>query len=296
MPCSSSSRSSATSNDPHPRWAILGGLSIGYLLTTKEISFIVLFVFALFLGVAIALRVAPLLLAVGATAVVSFFITSRLLHAFGAPALPGIPWDQPTGPQIQHFIIQLIEHPVVIAGIAITMLSVVVAAWMLDQRRRRDRGWVDGVLGDAPSEIDRCGAARTVERASRALDRSSSGRSPSSRSSTRPSSPTWLGSPAAHSARSATGSASRAFNAGKNPGSIICCFCHNTNSWRCLFFRWHRSRIVWRLCNAWRYRIPLGPRTFVRGFLLVLDTRHARRSSRGLARRCHGTSSTSRCP
>ncbi|MGA7669959.1 MAG: TIGR03663 family protein, partial [Nitrolancea sp.] len=27
--------------------------------------------------------------------------------------------------------------------------------------------------------------------------------------------------------------------------------------------------IVWRLFNAWRYRIPLSPRTFARGFLLV---------------------------
>ncbi len=135
---------------PQPRWAIVGGLSIGYLLTTKEISFIVLFVFAIFLGVAIALRVAPFLLAVGASAVVSFFIASKVLHSLGAPALPGIPWDQPSGPQIQHFIIQLIEHPVVIAGIAILILSVVVAAWLLDRRRPTDRNWVDGVLGDAP--------------------------------------------------------------------------------------------------------------------------------------------------
>ncbi len=135
---------------PDPRWAILAGLSTAYLLTTKEVSFIVLFVFVTFLGVAVALRVAPFLLAIGATAVVTFLFTAKILHVLGAPPLPGIPWDQPTGPQIQHFAIKLITHPVVVAAIIIALLSVVVAVLILNRRRPKDRGWVDGILGDAP--------------------------------------------------------------------------------------------------------------------------------------------------
>lgn len=136
---------------PSPRWAIFGGLSIGYLLTTKEVSFIVLFVFVIFLGVAIALRVAPSLLAVGAAAVVAFLLMTKLLHSLGVQPLPGIPWSQPTGRQIEHFIVQLIEHPIVISGIGILLLALVVSLWLIDRRRPKDLGWVDGVLGDAPA-------------------------------------------------------------------------------------------------------------------------------------------------
>ena len=135
---------------PEPRWAILGGLAIGYLLTTKEVSFIVLFVFVMFLGVAISVRVAPFLLAVAATAAVTFLLTSKMLHVLGAPPLPGIPWSQPTFPQIEHFVVQLIKHPVIIAGGGITILTVIVALWLLDRRRPKELGWVDGILGDAP--------------------------------------------------------------------------------------------------------------------------------------------------
>ncbi len=135
---------------PAPRWAIMGGLSTAYLLTTKEVSFIVLFVFATFLGVAIALRVAPFLLAIAGTAGVTFLLTSRVLHMLGAPPLPGIPWDQPTGQQIQHFAIKLITHPVVVAAIGILLLTIVVALWILNYRRPKDTGWIDGILGDAP--------------------------------------------------------------------------------------------------------------------------------------------------
>ncbi len=135
---------------PEPRWAIIGGLAIGYLLTTKEVSFIVLFVFVIILGVAISLRVAPFLLAVAAAAAVTFLLTSKMLHALGAPPLPGIPWSQPTFQQIEHFVVQLVKHPVIIAGGGITILTVVVALWLLNRRRPKELGWVDGILGDAP--------------------------------------------------------------------------------------------------------------------------------------------------
>lgn len=55
---------------PQARWAILGGGAIGFLLCTKEVSFIVLFLFGSFLAVALAYRVTPALFAVAAGALV----------------------------------------------------------------------------------------------------------------------------------------------------------------------------------------------------------------------------------
>ncbi len=253
--------------NPQPRWAVLGGLSIGYLLTTKEISFIVLFVFAMFLGVAIALRVAPFLLAVGASAALSFFIASKLMHALGAPALPGIPWDQPTGPQIQHFIIQLIEHPVIIAGIAIAILSIVVSAWILDRRRPKDRTWVDGIFEDAPvgsttaalhellSErralvIGVVGAFVFFTVFYTSLFTNMAGLA----SGTFGALGYWLGQ--------------QGVQRGQEPWFYYLLLLPQYEFVAVLIFPLAAASVVWRLFRAWRIRIPLTPRAFVRGFLL----------------------------
>jgi uncharacterized protein (TIGR03663 family) len=135
---------------PEARWAITGALAVGYMLTTEEVSFIVLFVFATFLGIAIALKIAPSLLGVAAGAGIAFLATSRVLHALGAPPLPGIPWDRPTGRQIEQFAVKLFEHPVVIAALGIGLLAIVISLWLLDRKRPPETGWIDGVFGDAP--------------------------------------------------------------------------------------------------------------------------------------------------
>ncbi|MDI3339877.1 MAG: TIGR03663 family protein [Sphaerobacter sp.] len=134
---------------PSPRWAILGGAATGFLFTTKEVSFIVLFIFGTFLALAVALRAAPALLGLAAAALVAFGVTTRLLGRLGVGPLPGIPWDQPTGERIWRFTLALFQHPVVVAAIGIGLLTLVIAVWMLD-RRRGDDGWIDGLLGDAP--------------------------------------------------------------------------------------------------------------------------------------------------
>ena len=252
---------------PDPRWAIVGGLSIGYLLTTEEVSFIVLFVFAVFLGVAVALRVAPALLAVGASAVVSFFIASKLLHALGAPPLPGIPWDQPTGPQIQHFAIQLIEHPVVIAGVAIAILSVVVATWLLDRRRPKDRNWVDGLLGDAPAGstaaalhellnsrgavvIGVVGALTIFTVFYTSLFTNMAGLA----SGTFGALGYWLGQ--------------QGVQRGQEPWFYYLLLLPQYEFIAVLVFPLATAAVLWRLFRAWRCRLTLTSRTFVQGFLL----------------------------
>lgn len=134
---------------PARRWAILGGAAVGYLLTTKEVSFIILFIFATFIAIAVALRVAPALLGVGAGAVALFGVIAKLLGALGVAPLPGIPWQSPTGADIWRFTVALVTHPLVVAGIGVLLLAVVASIWVLD-RKRDGLGWIEGILGEAP--------------------------------------------------------------------------------------------------------------------------------------------------
>jgi len=136
---------------PQARWPILGGGAIGFLLCTKEVSFIVLFLFASFLGVALAYRVAPSLFAVAAGALVLLGVVVKPLRAFNAPPLPAIPWSNPGGADIQHFSVKLITHPLVVGAFGVFLLAVVVALWRLDHVRDRERGWIDSLLGDVPA-------------------------------------------------------------------------------------------------------------------------------------------------
>jgi predicted membrane-bound mannosyltransferase len=136
---------------PQARWAILGGGAVGFLLCTKEVSFIVLFLFVSFLAVALAYRVAPSLFAVAAGALLLLGAIVKLLRTFNAPPLPAIPWSNPSGADIQHFAIKLITHPLIVGAFGVLLLAVVVALWRLDHVRDRERGWIDGLLGDAPA-------------------------------------------------------------------------------------------------------------------------------------------------
>lgn len=135
---------------PQARWAILGGGAIGFLLCTKEVSFIVLFLFAGFLAVVLAYRVAPALFAVAAGALVLLGVVVKLLQANGAPPLPGIPWSDPTGADIEHFTVKLLTHPLVVGAFGVLLLAFVVAVWLLNRQRDRELGWIEGLLGDAP--------------------------------------------------------------------------------------------------------------------------------------------------
>ena len=134
---------------PQPRWAITGGISIGFLFCTKEVSFIVIFIFVTFLGLAIAWRSAKGLIAIGVLALVAFFAADKALHGYGVAKLPGIPWDNPTNKQVAHFAGQLISNPIILAALGIGLLAIVFAILLLDRKRRRGY-WIDGILGDAP--------------------------------------------------------------------------------------------------------------------------------------------------
>lgn len=134
---------------PQARWAITGGIAIGFLFCTKEVSFIVIFIFVTFLGLAIAWRSAKSIIAIGVLALVAFFAADKALHSYGVKPLPGIPWDNPTNQQVSNFTGQLISNPIILAAIGIGLLAIVLAILVLDRKRRRGY-WIDGILGDAP--------------------------------------------------------------------------------------------------------------------------------------------------
>lgn len=133
---------------PEPRWAILGGVATGFLFTTKEVSFIVLFIFGTFLAIAIAWRAAPSLLGVAAGALVAFAGMAKGFSLMGVAPLPGIPWDKPTGDEIWRFMVALFQHPLIVGALGIGLLALVSAVWLLD-RRRAGGEWIAGILGDA---------------------------------------------------------------------------------------------------------------------------------------------------
>ncbi|MGA7669537.1 MAG: flippase activity-associated protein Agl23 [Nitrolancea sp.] len=133
-----------------PRWAILAAGSIGFLTTTKEVCFIVFFIFGLFLIVSTLWRIAPILLGVWAGAGALFLVIAKALAVLGAPALPSIPWTNPTNAQVRTFAFNLITHPLVISAIGVGLLALVVSIWILDRRRDREQAWVDSLIQDVP--------------------------------------------------------------------------------------------------------------------------------------------------
>jgi uncharacterized protein (TIGR03663 family) len=252
---------------PEARWAITGALAIGYMLTTEEVSFIVLFVFATFLGIAIAVKIAPSLLGVAAGAGIVFLVTSRVLHALGAPPLPGIPWDRPTGRQIEHFAVKLFEHPVVIAALGIGLLAIVISLWLLDRKRPPETGWIDGILGDAP-EGSTAGALYVILSERRGL---------------------WIGLAGAITIfvvlyttlfTNMAGLASGTFGAlgywlgqqgvqrGQEPWFYYLILLPQYEYVAALIFPFAILLTLWRTVRAWRAGISPDRRTYIRGFLI----------------------------
>jgi predicted membrane-bound mannosyltransferase len=137
---------------PASRWIILAVASVGFVLTTHEITFVNLAILASFTGALIIWRVLPSALLLIGGAVVLFFAARAALSAFGVGPLPDIPWQDPTTSQVIDYLSRSLTHPVVAAGAATVILSIVAIAWMLERKRPDGSGWIDGTLGRADSE------------------------------------------------------------------------------------------------------------------------------------------------
>jgi uncharacterized protein (TIGR03663 family) len=135
---------------PDSRWIILAVGSLGYVLTTHEVSFVNLFIFGTFTGVLILYRVLPMALGIIGAGGVLFLLVRSAFSWLGVASIPEIPWREPSTGQVINYLVSLLTHPVVVAGIAIGLFSLIVIVWLLDRRRDPDYGWIDGTLGAAP--------------------------------------------------------------------------------------------------------------------------------------------------
>ncbi len=135
---------------PAQRWLVTGGVTLGFMLTTHEVTFVTVFILATFVAAAVAYRVAPaLLLILGAGLIALGFLAAGLTRLGVAP-LPEIPWQNPTRGAVLSYLLALVQHPLVVGALGIALLTLIGSLWLLDRSRDPERGWIDGLLGLAP--------------------------------------------------------------------------------------------------------------------------------------------------
>jgi uncharacterized protein (TIGR03663 family) len=134
---------------PASRWIILAVASVGFVLTTHEITFVNLALLAAFTGALIAWRVLPAALLLVPGAVVAFLVTRWVLIAAGVGSVPEIPWQEPSTGQVVDYLMRTLIHPVIAAGVAIALATIISIAWMLERKRPAGSTWIDGTLGRA---------------------------------------------------------------------------------------------------------------------------------------------------
>jgi uncharacterized protein (TIGR03663 family) len=137
---------------PASRWIILAVASVGFVLTTHEITFVNLAILASFTGALIAWRVLPVSLVIAAGAVALLFVARRLLDIVGVGPVPEIPWQEPTTSQVIDYLISTVTHPVIVAAIAIVLGSILSIVWLLERARPVGQGWINGTVGRADPE------------------------------------------------------------------------------------------------------------------------------------------------
>ncbi|MGN6699209.1 MAG: flippase activity-associated protein Agl23 [Thermomicrobiales bacterium] len=136
---------------PRPLWAFVGAAAWGFAFTNKEDIFIITAIFGAGLAVAILWQAAREVLYLGAAFVVFLGAVVKFVpKLLGWPALPQIPWDNPTGDAIRVYTSNLLTHPLVITIILLLVAFCVLASRLLT-RLARGRGWVEGVFGGQPA-------------------------------------------------------------------------------------------------------------------------------------------------
>jgi uncharacterized protein (TIGR03663 family) len=135
---------------PESRWIILAVGSVGFVLTTHEITFANLAILASFTGAIILWRVLPVSLVIVVGAVALFLVIRTLLNAVGVGAVPEIPWQEPNTTQVIDYFGSSLTHPLIASAIAIAIVSLVAIIWLFERRRAPEHGWIDGTFGQAP--------------------------------------------------------------------------------------------------------------------------------------------------
>ncbi|HET8625799.1 MAG TPA: flippase activity-associated protein Agl23, partial [Thermomicrobiales bacterium] len=132
--------------EPAPRWVFVGAAAWGLQFTNKEDIFIVTAIFGSGLVVALLWQVARRVLWLGAGLLVALALVVKVLpKVLHWPALPAIPWDNPTNTAVRNYLIALLTNPVVVAGLVLLAAFLIVATSWLG-RQAAEAGWVEGLF------------------------------------------------------------------------------------------------------------------------------------------------------
>ncbi|MEX2425270.1 MAG: flippase activity-associated protein Agl23, partial [Thermomicrobiaceae bacterium] len=137
---------------PASRWIILAVASVGFVMTTHEITYVNLAILAAFTGVLIAWRVLPISLAIVAGGGVALIAVRAILDAVGVGPIPEIPWQEPGTGQVIEYFGSLLTHPLIAAAIAIGLLSLIAIVWLLERQRPLGTDRIAGTVGLADPE------------------------------------------------------------------------------------------------------------------------------------------------
>lgn len=131
---------------PQARWLYTGSAALALLFATKEISFIVMFVFGSFLLLAVLWQASRAsFAAVLSYGCAALLVVMSLPSLAGLPPMPSIPLDSPTAANIIRFLGQTLTHPLILVLIALTAAMVSFVAIILHLRR----GWLFSLAGGA---------------------------------------------------------------------------------------------------------------------------------------------------
>jgi uncharacterized protein (TIGR03663 family) len=137
---------------PASRWIILAIASVGFVLTTHEITFVNLAILASFTGALILWRILPVALGIVAAAGILFVVARMLLGFAGVGPIPEIPWQEPSTGQVIDYLLDSLTHPVIVLAVAIILASILSIIWLLERNRPTGTGWIDGTFGRAAPE------------------------------------------------------------------------------------------------------------------------------------------------
>jgi uncharacterized protein (TIGR03663 family) len=137
---------------PESRWIILALVSLGFVLTTHEVTFVNLFILGTFAGALILYRVVPISLAFIAGAVVFFLVGREVFSRIGITPVPEIPWENPSTLELLSYLGGLLTHPIVALGVSMALFTIISIIWLIDTLRDPEAGFIDGIFGHTPPD------------------------------------------------------------------------------------------------------------------------------------------------
>lgn len=154
---------------PERRWVLTVGIMAGLLFATMEVSFIIAFILVTFVLGVVTWQVSRAAFGIVVATAVGLAVVWVVLPTLGAPPLPSIPWEHPTGDNIRSFTLDLVVHPTFLAALGVLVLGAVGMLSAMERARDPDApNWLTGVLGDQP-ESSTAAALLTLLMARRTL-------------------------------------------------------------------------------------------------------------------------------